>query len=225
MPPRTDPTSVRGQHITAERQLALAVVMRAFLDLFIAATTTASSSDGNPSRTEKLDTIRFLTNSGGPYARMREFWCEAASIDPDRVQSQARALLEGDDELATAFVGDTLNATNRLAYVAKNLAESRALYLEYRNMKPRPRTQRTPRAAPRHGTTIAQSRIKELVEQALTYQGRTVRQLNFDLDGEATDDRVRRALGELIDEGRCVKQGPVYYLIERGSVPQTSVAA
>lgn len=205
--------------------LANAVILRAIHDLFCSATDYQAST---PSRSEKMDAIRFLTDATGPHAASREHWCLAADKDPDALRDIVTAFLEGDDKL-TAFappVRGNLGQDQR----DEAVAESRAMFAETtqpdtawreaaelrarqaKNRKPddeaRLRRVREVRKAAREARNGRSA--TSLVCNALEDGPKTAREIGFQIDGCLNPTTIYETLGRLAKRGRVTKDGATY---------------
>lgn len=107
-------------------ELARHVVLRAINDLFAPHKGPSAEFDGLPTEKEKVETIRFLTDEEGAFARSREDWCIMADQEPDAVRKQVIAFLMGDDELRQHVFKP--RGTRGREAMDRAIIESRAIY-------------------------------------------------------------------------------------------------
>lgn len=101
-------------------ELALQVLNRAIQDLFCMAEDYQAHT---PSKSEKLEAIRFFTDESGSWASSREHWCLAADQDPDAMRESVLAFLKGDDRLVKH-----VPPVRGIDHLMRAVAETREIY-------------------------------------------------------------------------------------------------
>lgn len=197
--------------------LANAVILRAIYDLFCAA---GDYQSGSPTRIEKMEAIRFLTDETGPHAASRERWCASADRDPDSLRAVVVAFLNGDEAL-TAFAPPA-RGSRAQAHLDQAIAEARALYVEMLDLDGRAlagwrkaaeqRAQQSRMRKAREAAKQARNgRSPEaLVMKALGDGPKTAREIGFFLDGALDATAIYAVLNDLVARGQVAKDGSAF---------------
>ncbi|MET4130030.1 hypothetical protein [Roseovarius sp. MBR-6] len=212
-----DPTFDR--HSSSAQRLASAVLNRAILDLFAAISNTGS--DAQPGEQDVKENLRFLTDTSGPWAASRKAWCDVVDIDAGEMRLKVLAFLDGDDTLtahARLFGGNTVSVMQRSVEYTRaawrNLCAERAA--------PTPGPIRRP-PPPRSRVAVLKETLRDRILESLKGGPRSIREILFDIDGEADTCTIRARLNELMAEGIVERDAPEYRLCK--VLPDLAVAA
>jgi len=195
-----------------EELLIFSVLSRAILDLFGPVGLTSTKEEAQQA---KRDSLSFLTNKSGAWAKRRNDLCDAIGFDGDDVRARVIQVLEGD---STALA--TYDGRRELTQVAqaRKLWEHENSRSKRRRSTPKPTPKPVPR--PRHAVT-RYADVRRHIMPLLT-QPRTFKDLIMETNGDVSDTTIREVLRNAVAKGEVTNKDNTYRLV---SVPETAVAA
>lgn len=209
-----------------EASLVTAIIMRAYADLLASKNSADTASGSSVSLTEREQALKFLTETSGRYATLRNEYCDFVGFDGDVLAERIRAMLDGERDFPVPHESISPAILERHD---KAVSYVRAMWIEQK--KPKPEPERRPRPAtkaklaplpkakPKHTPWKEPPKPRKrkappkpdptpVIMAALKDGQKTVRELNFVMHGDVPNDRIRAILKAAVANGDVEYETP-----------------